>query len=95
MFHHVVFFKLKERTRANAEKIRDALESLRGRVEQLRHLEIGIDELHTERSWDVALITRFDSRADMDAYQVHPVHKAAVAIINEVRESSCVVDWEA
>jgi len=95
MFHHVVFFKLKERTRENAEKIRDALEGMRGKVEQLRHLEIGIDELRTERSWDVALITRFDSRADMEAYLVHPVHKAAAAVLAELREASIVVDWEA
>lgn len=95
MFHHVVFFKLKERTRQNAETIRDALEAMRGKIGLLRHLEIGIDELHTERSWDVALITRFDSRADMEAYVVHPVHKVAVAIIAELREASIAVDWEA
>lgn len=94
MFHHVVFFKVKDRSRANAEQVRDALESMRGKIELLRHLEIGIDDLRTERSWDLALITRFDSRADMEAYLVHPVHKAAVAAMGDARESTCVVDWE-
>jgi heme-degrading monooxygenase HmoA len=94
VFHHIVFFKLKERgNRGAAEKIRDALEAMRGRIPMLRHLEIGIDELHTDRSWDVALVTRFDSRDDMEAYQVHPVHKEAIAIIAQHREQSMVVDW--
>jgi len=94
MFHHVVFFKLRERgNREAAEKIRDALEAMRGKIAELKHLEIGIDELHTERSWDVALVTRFDSREAMEAYQVHPLHKEAIAIIAQYREQSIVVDW--
>ena len=36
---------------------------------------------------------RFDSREDMEAYQVHPLHKEAIAIIAEYREQSIVVDW--
>ena len=94
MFHHVVFFKVKDGSRANAEKVRDALEAMRGKIEQLRHLEIGIDTLRTERSWDLALLTRFDSRADLEAYAEHPVHLAAIASFRDVRESTCVVDWE-
>jgi hypothetical protein len=94
MFHHVVFFKVKQGSRANAELVRDALESMRGKIEALKHLEIGVDLLRTDRSWDVCLITRFDSRADMEAYLVHPAHKAAVAMLNEARESTCAVDWE-
>jgi len=94
MFHHIVFFKLRERgDREGAEKIKAALEAMRGKIPQLKHLEIGIDELRGDRSWDVALVTRFDSREDMEAYQGHPAHKEAIAVIAQHREQSIVVDW--
>lgn len=94
MFHHIVFFKVKDRSVENARKVADALEGMRGKIEQLKHLEIGVDVLKTDRSWDLALVTRFDSRADMEAYVAHPAHKAAIASFADVRESTCAVDWE-
>jgi hypothetical protein len=95
MFHHIVFFKLKNRERReDAHAIKAALEAMRGKIPELRHLEIGVDIVRSERSWDVALVTRFDSRAAMETYQDHPEHKKAIATIKELREQSIVVDWE-
>ena len=95
MLHHVVFFKLKHRDRPeDAELIRDAFEAMRGEIPELLHLEVGIDVLHSERSWDVALVARFADLAAMERYQVHPAHKRATALIKDLREQSIVVDWE-
>ncbi len=95
MFHHIVFFKLTHRDRQqDAQAIKAALEGLRGKIPELRHLEVGIDVLRTDRSWDVALVTRFDSRAAMESYAVHPEHKKVLAAIKDLREQSVVVDWE-
>ncbi len=52
-------------------------------ISQIQHLSVGpavpsarpiVDD-----SFDVGLIMRFASKADMDAYEQHPVHRQAVA----------------
>lgn len=79
MITHIVLFKLKERTPEGIEKARDILLSMEGKVEQLRHLEVGVDLIHSERSADIALVTKFDSLDELQAYQVHPYHALEVA----------------
>ncbi|MCM0081854.1 Dabb family protein [Geomonas sp. Red32] len=79
MVTHIVLFKLKESTAENIEKARNILLSMDGKVELLRHLEVGVDVIRTERSADIALVTKFDSLADLQAYQVHPYHANEVA----------------
>lgn len=78
MITHIVFFKLKEQDSASIEAAKEKLLSMAGRIEMLRHLEVGVDVVRSERSYDLALITRFDSHADLDAYQVHPYHAGEI-----------------
>lgn len=94
MFTHVVFFKLKEPTIENMDKAKDILKAMEGKIPQLKGLEVGVDELHTERSFDLVLITRFDSLSDMDEYQIHPYHvNEVLAYLRPMLESSKVVDY--
>jgi hypothetical protein len=93
MITHIVLFKLIDRR--NAEKARDVLLGMKGRIPQLRHLEAGTDVLHSERSYDLALVTKFDSMAELKAYQAHPVHVEVAKYMNSVRESSITVDYGA
>jgi hypothetical protein len=79
MITHIVLFKLKEGTPEGVEKARELLLSMEGKVEQLRYLEVGVDLIHSERSADIALVTKFDSMEDLQAYQVHPYHANEVA----------------
>ena len=79
MITHIVLFKLKERTEQGIEQAKDLLLSMEGKVEQLRYLEVGVDLIHSERSADIALVTKFDSLEDLQAYQVHPYHAGEVA----------------
>lgn len=94
MITHVVLFKLKDASQKNVEKARDVLLGMRGKIPLLRHLEVGMDILHSERSYDVALITRFDSMDDLKAYQIHPLHLEVAKYINSVKEASIAVDYE-
>jgi hypothetical protein len=79
MIVHIVLFKLKERTPEGVEAAKAKLLSMEGKVEMLRYLEVGDDLVHSERSADVALYTKFDSLEDLQAYQVHPYHANEVA----------------
>jgi hypothetical protein len=94
MFTHIVFFKLKEFSVEQASEARERILAMRGKIPQLRHLEAGVDVVRSGRSWDVVLLARFDSREDLDAYAIHPVHLELVAWLSERRESACVVDYE-
>lgn len=94
MITHVVFFKLKDRSIESVKKAAEVLRSLEGSVPQLRHIEVGIDALKTDRSYDIALITRFDSLEDLDKYQNHPFHLEVADYIGKVKESVVAVDYE-
>lgn len=95
MFTHIVFFKLKDKSKGNIEKAREILLRTEGRVPTLKTIKVGIDVVHSPRSYDLALVSTFDSRQDMDAYQVHPVHTDEVlAELKPMLESSAAVDFE-
>jgi len=91
---HIVLFRLLDRSPASIEKARNVLIGLKGKVPQLRHIEVGIDVLRSERSYDLALVTRFDSLEDVKKYQSHPAHVEVAKYINSVKESSITVDYE-
>lgn len=94
MITHVVLFKLIDRSPDNIARTKDVLMSMEGKISELLHIEAGTDVLCTERSYDLALITKFHSLDDLQAYQVHPVHKEIIAYIATVKESNIAVDYE-
>jgi len=95
MITHIVFFKLNEPSAANISGTRDRLLSMWGRIPELRSLEVGTDLLRTERSYDLALVARFDSLADLQAYQIHPLHAGEVVPhVKSVCSSILAVDYE-
>jgi hypothetical protein len=83
MLTHVVFFKLKDRSPEAVEATAKVLRNMEGKIEVLRHIEVGLDVLHSERSYDIALITKFDSLEDLPTYVNHPVH---VEVINHMKQ---------
>ncbi len=94
MITHIVLFKLKDRSPRSIGKARDTLLGLKSKIPQLRHLEVGIDALRSERSYDIALVTKFDSLEELEAYQKHPVHLEVAKYMTSVRESTATVDYE-
>jgi hypothetical protein len=95
MVTHIVFFKLAEQTTEKITAVRDTLLSMEGRITELRFLEAGIDVIRSERSYDVALVTKFDTLDDLQAYQVHPYHAGQVVPFMKANCSSIVaVDYE-
>ncbi|MEK3903669.1 MULTISPECIES: Dabb family protein [unclassified Paenibacillus] len=94
MIKHIVFFKLKDRSRDKVAETVAVLRNMEGRIPQLLSIEVGADLIHSERSFDIALVTVVASMEDLQAYQVHPAHKEVIAHINEVKELSVAVDYE-
>ena len=95
MITHIVMFKLTDPSPENLATTLEKLLSMQGRIAELRHLEAGVDVIRSERSYDIALVTRFDSLADLQAYQVHPYHAGEVVPhMKSVCSSIVAVDYE-
>ena len=95
MITHIVLFKLTEPTTENMAATRKKLLSMDGKIDLLRHLEVGVDVIRSERSFDIALTTRFDSLEDLQAYQIHPYHAGEVVPhMKTVCSSIVAVDYE-
>lgn len=92
MIKHLVLFKLKDP--ACAEETRNMLLSMKGVVEQIREIEVGIDYAHTERSFDVALSVIVDDEDALRGYAEHPYHAGPVKkYVQGVSEKSVTADY--
>lgn len=91
---HVVLFKLKDRSPEAVEKTAHVLRSMAGKIAPLQGIEVGVNVVPSPRAYDIALITRFASLADMELYQVHPIHQDVLAHMRAVMESAAAVDFE-
>jgi len=89
--NHVVFFRFASQD--VAEEAAKRLRSMEGRVPSLGSIEVGVDELRTQRSWDLCLITRFESADAFAAYRVDPAHQEVLAWLKGHAESVAAVDW--
>ena len=80
MLRHCVFLKYREQTSdGHIESFCERMQALGGSIEEVLHLEIGRDELHDSRSWDLVLIMEFASVDALRVYQRHPEHVALMA----------------
>jgi hypothetical protein len=99
MINHVVLFKLKEFDNEDQKavvrnKIKAALLSLKGKVEVLKYIEVGLNHQLNSPSFDICLITHFETLNDLDAYQVHPEHVKVSEMIKLNISARSVVDSE-
>lgn len=93
MIRHIVLFKIKEECKAEIPQLVKNFYGMKGKIEGMVSLEAGQDFLHSDRSYDLALITEFDTREAFDAYQNHPVHLPVKKHMSEVRVSSVACDY--
>jgi hypothetical protein len=95
MVTHIVSFKLRDPSPEILSETQAKLLSMQSHIPQLRYLETGEDALHTSRSFDLVLITRFDTWDGYHGYQNHDYHQNEVLpYMHSVIEKSIVVDYE-
>ncbi len=94
MITHVVLFKLKDNSAEVLETAVSTLRSLDGQVPTLKSIEVGTDLVHSERSYDIALITRFDDMAGYKVYADHPNHLPVLDYMRSVISGAVSVDFE-
>ncbi|MBM4294407.1 MAG: Dabb family protein [Deltaproteobacteria bacterium] len=94
MLTHIVLFKLKDRAPENIAKVRGVLAGMEGKIPEFRHFEVGVDVVRSHRSYDLALVAKFDSLKGFRAYQAHPAHQEVVRSILSASDSIFAVDYE-
>ena len=94
MITHIVLFKLKDRSDENIEKAKNVLMNMEGKIKELKHIEVGIDVTHSDRSYDIALLTKFDSAKSLEDYQINPLHVEVSKYLVSASKSIVAVDYE-
>ncbi len=83
-----------EARRANAERVRDALEALPATVPVIRRLEVGLDVRDKPSNWDLVLTVDLDDLGALEAYRVHPDHVVVADLIGSLERTRMCVDHE-
>ena len=96
VIHHVFFWLKNPGNQTDREQLMEGLKTLTG-VKQVKQLLIGTPARTEQRSvvdstYDVSELMYFDSAAEQDEYQEHPVHKAFVEKYSHLWEKVIVYD---
>lgn len=79
----------------HAAAIRAGLEGLPGVVDDIRSLEVGVNDVPSDGNWDLVLIADFDDADALARYARHPEHQKVAAFIRSVTDQRSAVDFEA
>lgn len=99
MIKHIVMWKIKEGTSHGtkqevAQKMKTKLEGLKGLIDSMIEIEVGINIEASEMAYDVVLYSTFKDQEALDTYQKHPEHqRVGKELVSQVTASRAVVDY--
>lgn len=98
MFVHIVCWKVKENAEGLSKteitsKMKSMLETLPSQIDVIKKLEVGLDVIHSERSFDISLYSVFENEDDLKTYATHPKHLVVVDFFKKVVEKAVAVDY--
>ena len=78
MVRHIVVWRLNEvcDKAKTAALIKEKLEALKDKIDELVDIQVGININDTISSSDLVLVSTFKTMDDLKAYIIHPEHKA-------------------
>lgn len=95
MINHFILLKYKEDTGAShVNEFCRRMYALRDEISEIKELQIGLDIIHDQRSWDLILMMKFDSLADLESYQLHPAHQEVSKFNRAVVSQVASLDFE-
>lgn len=93
MIKHIVFFKLEDNSQANKEAVKVRIMGMKGKIDLLKHIEVGVNFSPEERAFDLALVSDFETKEDLNAYAIHPLHVEVVSFLKSIHTVTKVVDY--
>lgn len=99
MIQHIVLFKLNEFENEDLKavvrnKIKQALLALKDKIEVLKFIQVGQNYELMSSSYDICLITHFETLSDLEIYRVHPEHLKVIELIKSNTSGRAVIDFE-
>jgi Stress responsive A/B Barrel Domain len=95
MINHVVLMKFKPDVNDDAiDALEKSLDDLPNKIVEIQTYEFGRDRVHSEKSYDFALVSLFANLEAMKRYQEHPAHLKVLQKIKTLSENIIVVDFE-
>jgi len=95
MLTHIVVWKYRADT---PQSVRDEhlaqLRTLGSIVPGIESLSVGVDTLHSPKSYDTGLVAIFRDRGVLDAYSIHPDHVKVVEFGRGITDTMAKVDFE-
>lgn len=97
MINHIVLWNLKEELSAQEKKeaaleMKSKLEAVAQKTEGVVKLEVVINEMESSNK-DIALISKFESKKALEAYQISPEHVEAGNYIRTVTNGRSCFDF--
>ena len=99
MIKHIVMWKVKEDTSHGTkqevmQKMKEQLEGLKGVIESIVEIEVGINFEPSDMAYDVVLYSVFKDKDGLEAYQKHPAHqRIASELVRQVSTKRVVADY--
>ncbi|GLR86072.1 Dabb family protein [Bradyrhizobium iriomotense] len=94
---HIVMWRLRGETPAERSaarlKVKTLFEGLRGRIDGLTHIEVGLDVSDVDYACDVVLFSEFADQAALQAYATHPEHLRVRQELGDLRIGRFQVDY--
>lgn len=93
MIRHIVMWKFKEGEQENMNKFLEGLKALDGVIDEILHMEIGVN-CKDGNNYDACLIADFEDLEALERYKNDPRHVAVSKLCESIRESRGAVDFE-
>ncbi len=94
MIRHIVFFKLKNNSQENKQKVKNIIEPLKEKIDVIRFYQVGINFSSEDRAYDLALVSDFDTQEELYRYAKHPEHLKVIEQLKQEGIQTKVVDFE-
>lgn len=99
MINHTVVWRLKEEALGNKKEenmliMKEKLLDLKGKIEEIIEISVGINSVETPSSYDFILNVLFKNKEDLDAYIVNEHHKKVGTFVREVVKERVSIDYE-
>lgn len=93
MVKHIVMWRIKDKNQEVMNKIKVDLEALKGKIDEIKAFEVGINFNPSDAAFDVVLYSEFEDEEALDRYQKNPDHLKVAEFIRGAVIDRVVVDY--
>ncbi|MEX1377364.1 MAG: Dabb family protein [Eubacteriales bacterium] len=95
MIMHIVMWKFKDENKLeNMNTFKKMLMDLPPIIEEVKHMEVGMEVNLNQGNYDMVLVSEFKSMEDLEKYKNHPEHQKASEFCKGIRIERTCVDYE-